>query len=132
MKKILLLVSSVMLSASVFAAGVGGNLNSAVGQPGSTTKIAATTGGDLQCAALSGDADTTPVKVGLSKENIGAVDCSGTDIGVAVASTKGKGLVFSVGSGGGSEQQTSCASAALCAQSDATTQAAAALALASS
>lgn len=127
MKKILMLVSGVMLSSSVFATAL-----TAGGSSGSQTTVSATTGGDINCAALASETDTTPVKVGLSKENVGAVDCSATDIGVGTSSTKGKGKRYGAGSGGGAVTETACANTAACVQADANSSSAAALAAATS
>lgn len=123
MKKILLLASCVMFSSSVFAAPV--TLTTGPAQ----TKVT-----KVECDALSADTNTAgqEVKVGLSKENFGALECTATDIGVAVTSPKGKGHVYSTNSGGGALVDTACATVTACAQGDADSAATAALAAASS
>lgn len=115
MKKILLLVSGLALSASVFATDNDFALATG-GTAGSTTLVSKTA--NEACDALATETDTVPVKVGLSKENYGHVACSTTDIAVSVTSPKGKGKVYSSSSGGGSLVESDCATATDCKDTD--------------
>ena len=108
MKKILIIVSSLVLSSSVFAA----TPLTAGGSAGAVTKVGKDTSGGaaVACDALSTDtiAAAAQVKVGLSKENLGAIACSATEIAVGVASPKGKGKSYSSNSGGGALKEDDC------------------------
>lgn len=119
MKKTLVFVSALALSSSVFAATAFQD----GGTTGSSTPV--DTGA---CPSLN-----EAVSVKLSKNNVGAYDCTGgVNIGVAVASTvgkaatNGKGTAYGASSSGGAIQEIPCAAAA-CVSSDTTTAATTAL-----
>jgi hypothetical protein len=101
MKKILIASLMCIASGSSFAAGK------------ALAEGATTTVNNTECTLLNADAATNPVKITLSTANLGYVDCNATtgSIGVAVANTKGKNKVYSIGSAGGAPIATDTAAA---------------------
>ena len=88
MKKTLIVLASLALSSSVFAAGSNPNALNSGANPVTTTA----------CPLLSAAVTAT-----LSAGNIGNVDCndSTANIGVALSNTSGKFKTFSLSSNGG-------------------------------